>query len=102
LTQRLCRAVAEAQAKPAPIRPYAHTPTRSVDALCAQLFLGHAAREADDNLGFVRARLLKSEADLASLLGLYRRLRAGRRVPDNPTEPLCAVLKLSAAIPAAR
>ena len=39
------------------------------------LFLSAAARGADDNLLFVRERLLKSEAELASLLDVYARVR---------------------------
>ena len=65
LTQRLCRAVAEANASNPESR--IQNPN-SVDQLCASLFLTHTAREGDDNLALVRNRLLKSEADLASLL----------------------------------
>ncbi len=82
LTQRLCRAVAEAD----------HT---GVDRLCNELFLTQRARETDDNLMFVRNRLLRSEVDLASLLDQYRQVRTGKRVPDDETNPLTSVLKLS-------
>ncbi len=85
LTQRLCRAAQESGA---------NTPS-DVDKLCSDLFLTHKAAEADDNLAFVRNRLLKSEVDLAGLLDLYRRMRAGRSVPDDETNPLTGVLKLS-------
>lgn len=87
MTQRLCQAVAESEAEDAP----------AVDRICRSLFLTRAARESDDNLTFVRNRLLHSEADLPSLLDLYRRVRAGRRVPDDDTNPLASVLKLSGA-----
>jgi WD40 repeat protein len=66
-----------------------------VDRLCAALFLTHTAKEGDDNLSLVRNRLLKSEADLASLLDLYGKLRAGKGVADDETNALCGVLKLS-------
>src|SRR5207249_3477142 len=56
LTQRLCRAVVDEP--------------QTVDAVCRELFLTHTAQESDDNLSFVRNRLLRSEADLASLLDL--------------------------------
>ncbi|MBX7133085.1 MAG: AAA-like domain-containing protein [Fimbriimonadaceae bacterium] len=82
LTQRLCQAVCDSDSK-------------DVDRVCSDLFLTHSAKESDDNLAFVRNRLLKSEADLAALLDLYKKLRAGKRVPDNETNPLCALLKLS-------
>src|SRR5207244_1311867 len=73
LTQRLCRAAAEGT--PLGVRPPSPMPhpRAVVDALCAGLFLSASAREKDDNLLFVRERLLRSEADLASLLDLYRR-----------------------------
>src|SRR5439155_24874281 len=66
-----------------------------VDGLCEALFLTHTAKEGDDNLALVRNRLLKSEADLASLLELYGKLRAGKGVADDETNALCGVLKLS-------
>jgi len=66
-----------------------------VDRLCNELFLTHRAREADDNLAFVRNRLLKSELDQAALLELYARIRGEKRVADDETNPLCSVVKLS-------
>src|SRR5262249_35205303 len=39
-----------------------------VDRICEALFLEPGARERDDNLIFVRERLLRSEADRAALL----------------------------------
>jgi WD40 repeat protein len=86
LTQRLCQAVAgEANV----------TDAARVDQLCEELFLSPRARERDDNLLFVRERLLRSEADLASLLDLYAKVRRGRRVPDDETHPLVSLLRLS-------
>jgi WD40 repeat protein len=86
MTQRLCEAVSEAG------------DAGQVDALCSSLFLTRAASEADDNLAFVRNRLLRNEADLASLLDLYGKVQSGRRVPDDETNPLCGILKLSGAV----
>src|SRR5262249_36065124 len=51
--------------------------------------------DRDDNLLFVRERLLKSEADLASLLELYGRVRAGKRVTPDTANPLIEILRLS-------
>ncbi len=85
LTQRLCRSAAEAGI---------HTRTE-VDTLCTNLFLMQTARESDDNLSFVRNRLLKSEADLPALLDFYGKMRAGKAVKDDETNPLCSILKLS-------
>jgi len=85
LTQRLCRAAQENRAQT----------TADLDKLCTDLFLTHAAKESDDNLAFVRNRLLKSEADLAALLDLYRQIREGKTVQDDETNSLCSILKLS-------
>jgi WD40 repeat protein len=57
-----------------------------VDRWCEALFLSHRARERDDNLLFVRDRLLRSETDVASLLSLYARIRSQReQVADDRT-----------------
>src|SRR5207248_6204305 len=86
LTKRLCRSVAEDESIDAPA---------DVDRLCNRLFLSPRARERDDNLLFVRERILRSEVDRAALLDLYGRVRAGRRVPDEETDALVGVLRLS-------
>jgi WD40 repeat protein len=86
LTQRLCQAVAEDVSVTGPA---------GVDRLCEELFLSPRARERDDNLLFVRERLLRSEADLASLLDLYGQVRAGKRVALDDTNQLVSLLRLS-------
>ena len=86
LTQRLCQAVADAS----PV-----SGTGEVDRICAELFLSHKARERDDNLLFVRERLLRSEVDTPALLTLYDKVRSGKRVVDDQTNPLVPVLRLS-------
>lgn len=100
LTQKLCRAVAEAMTSqgkefgPAPGlagRP----PEELVDRLCEGLFLGHGAREQDDNLLYVRERLLRADADLATLLGLYEQVYNAQEVKDNESDPLVGHLKMS-------
>jgi tetratricopeptide (TPR) repeat protein len=90
LTQRLCRAVAEHALTPP--HPRAHT---VVDQLCEELFLSARARERDDNLVFVRERMLRSDADLASLLDLYAKVRRGKAVRDDERDPLVTILRLS-------
>src|SRR5262245_4277810 len=87
LTQRLCRAVADEN-------PVLAGP-QAVDRLCAARFLSPRARERDDNLLFVREHILRSEADTAELLGLYRRVIAGKRVQDDEKRPAINVLRLS-------
>jgi WD40 repeat protein len=86
LTQRLCQAVAEEASLTHP---------GGVDRLCEELFLSQRARQRDDNLLFVRERLLKSEVERAGLLDLYARVRQGKRVPDDETSQLTDVLRLS-------
>src|SRR5262249_43814720 len=86
LTQRLCQAVACDESV---------TDAGGVDRLCAELFLSTRAQERDDNLLFVRERLLRSRADLASLLDLYSRVRQGRPVRDDDTNRLVGLLSLS-------
>src|ERR687893_796883 len=86
LTQRLCRAVAEdATARG----------QKGVDRVCESLFLSARARERDDNLLFVRERILRNEADRAGLLDLYLKVREGKRVADDEADPLVSVLRLS-------
>lgn len=86
LTQRLCQAVAEDSGIDS---------TAGVDRLCEELFLSSRARERDDNLLFVRERLLRGETDRVALLDLYARVREGRAVPDDETNPLVNALRLS-------
>lgn len=86
LTQRLCQAVAQSDtAKSA----------SDVDVLCEELFLSNRARERDDNLLFVRERMLRSESDVSGLLTLYDKIHAGKTVRDEETNPLIATLRLS-------
>lgn len=89
LTQRLCQRLA---ALPAPAT------LREVDRLCAELFLTSAARQQDDNLLFVRDRLLRT-GDRVAVLALYDRLLArrwlGRQVADDETEEPVTHLRLA-------
>ena len=86
LTQRLCQAVAQSGGVRNP---------SDVNSLCEELFLSNRARERDDNLLFVRERILKSEVDVPGLLTLYDRVRAGKTVRDDEANPLISVLRLS-------
>ncbi|MGV3721271.1 MAG: AAA-like domain-containing protein [Actinomycetota bacterium] len=92
LTQRLCQAVAA--------DPRFHR--AQVDRLCRSLFLSSGAREADDNLAFVRERLVRpsggagpSLEDTAALLHLYGRVRRNKLVRDEETDARVASLRLS-------
>jgi WD40 repeat protein/tetratricopeptide (TPR) repeat protein len=86
LTQRLCLAVANEEGV---------TGAGDVDRLCEELFLSPRAQALDNNLLFVRERLLKSEVDPAGLLELYAQVRRGKRVRDDDTSPLVSMLRLS-------
>ncbi len=86
LTQRLCQAVAQdpaAQGAP------------EVDRWCEELFLSPGARERDDNLLFVRQRMLQGGADLSQLLALYHRILQSHPVAVDDNDPLQDHLRLS-------
>jgi len=86
LTQRLCCAVAQDETA---------LSVSAVDRICRDLFLTVRAREHDDNLHFVRERLLRSEVDTPSLLTLYAKIRRGKKVRNDETDRLIGVLRLA-------
>jgi len=86
LTQRLCQALA---------RDLQASRRGDVDRVCEELFFSNRARERDDNLIFVRERMLRSEADLRALLDLYLTVRNGKRVADEETNSLVSIMRLS-------
>ena len=101
LTQRLCSALADALRAPSvdgaaarPVPPALPIP-QTVDHLADKLFLSRQARERDDNLIFVRERILRSETDVPGLLLLYRKVRSGLPVPNDEANPLISILRLS-------
>ncbi len=99
LTQRLCQALTQ-QAAPnsetASVSPHSRpTTVADVDRLCEDLFLASRSRQQDDNLIFVRERLLRSDSDIAALLDLYAQVRAGRKVHDDEANPLVSILRLA-------
>lgn len=89
LTQRLCQAVAEDASV---------VSVDGVDKHCEELYLSTRARERDDNLLFVRERILRNEADRAGLLDLYGKVREGKRVSDDETNTQLGILRLSGII----
>jgi WD40 repeat protein len=93
LTQRLCQAVAEHSTT---ANEATRGSTSRVDTICAQLFFTADARENDDNLIFVRERLLRSdEVDRGGLLALYGQMVARKTVQADRTNPLISILYLS-------
>jgi tetratricopeptide (TPR) repeat protein len=85
LTQKLCAEVAKREAHRA----------NDVDLACDAIFLSPEARERDDNLHFVRDRLLRSEQDRAAVLDAYAKVRRGERVADDHLNPVLNELRLS-------
>jgi tetratricopeptide (TPR) repeat protein len=88
LTQKLCAEVAKVEART----------TKDVDVACERVFLSPEARERDDNLHFVRDRLLRSEYDRAALLDVYARVCRGEKVQDDRLNPIMNELRLSGVI----
>jgi WD40 repeat protein len=87
LTQRLCRAVAEAKRE--------HWTQGDVDALVGSIFLGEMS-EKDNNLQFVRDMLTKRAPDKSEVLTTYREVRRARRpVADEEQSIVKSHLKLS-------
>jgi WD40 repeat protein len=105
LTQRLCKAVAEGLQPAAGGRCFP-VPLTAIDRICADLFMTPRARVRDDNLLFIRDRLLRAaqaspsspgagEDQTAGLLDLYRVILAGGAVRDDDTGELASLLRLS-------
>ncbi len=91
LTQRLCQVVAEEHEG-------AVADTGVIDQWCEELFFSNRARERDDNLIFVRERLLRSDLGRAELLSFYEGILRGRQVPDDETNPLVSALRLTGVV----
>ena len=83
LTQRLCLAVSEdARAKT----------NAEVDRICSEVFLSDQGRERDDNLQFVRDRLLRSD-DRVDLLTVYSTILTAQMARYDPSHPVIAELR---------
>ena len=85
LTQRLCAELAKAGAHK----------TAAVDDICTGVFLSADASSRDENLQFVRERLLRSELDPAALLDCYARVCRGERLVFDDHNALHNELRLS-------
>ncbi len=88
LTQSLCHAVAQ--------NPEIDGPS-GVDRVCADLFFTEHARRTDKNLQFAGNYLTLNQAEdrRAALLDLYAKVRDGRQIRDDETNPLHGALRLS-------
>jgi hypothetical protein len=69
-----------------------------VDRLCHELFLAPRARETDDNLLYVRERLVRTESSLASLLDLYEQVLNGTVVLDDEHNECLNQLRLAGVV----
>jgi len=102
LTQRLCeyltdhRKQLQQEAEAMGWRPWEPQGRGMVDRACRELFLTSSARQEDDNLIFVRERLLRGEVRREDLLSTYRKILRGiRKVPDERTNQVVTLLRLS-------
>ena len=107
LTQRLCRATAQSIRAGALVSQDSEPPSavppgstlivspKLVDQLCEELFLSPRARERDDNLLFVRERILRTPTDLPDLLALYEQIRMRQRVRDDEASDSINHLRLA-------
>ncbi|MGE0883454.1 MAG: AAA-like domain-containing protein [Blastocatellales bacterium] len=86
LTQRLCLAISQDGKA---------NDGHSIDRLCEEIFFTRRAQDGDDNLIFVRERLLRSDVEVAGLLTLYDEVHSGKRVADDETNLLVTALHLS-------
>ncbi|MDB6151058.1 MAG: hypothetical protein JWQ44_2506, partial [Chthoniobacter sp.] len=85
LTQKLCAEAVKASA----------FDVAAIDNVCRENFLSAQARERDDNLHFVRERLLHSTIDRAALLDAYAKVCRRERVEDDHLNPVINELRLS-------
>lgn len=92
LTQALCSAVAS-RAADADVADGADP----VDRVVLDVFLSPRARRAETNFTRVR-ELLVQRGHGRALLRLYRQVRLGQAVSDDPTSPRFALLKLSGVV----
>jgi tetratricopeptide (TPR) repeat protein len=86
LTQRLSQAVAE---------DYRVRTAGGVDRVCEEIFLSNKARERDDNLLFVRDRVLRGRGDPIQSLTVYSSVLAGRLVKEEAGHPVLDELRLA-------
>ena len=92
LTQRLCRALVDSMKSGDDNLP---SPSHRIDELCEQIFLSSHAVDRDDNLVFIRERLLNCGLDLAILFALYEQILKGIAVSDDEENPMINALRLS-------
>ena len=89
LTQRLCYAASgDARARN----------NSGVDRVVKELFLSVRARDRDENLLFVRNRMLRGNVDPLAVLTVFSNLLAGGAVKDDAANPAIGELRLAGAV----
>jgi hypothetical protein len=96
LTQRLCLGLSEVPAAETSLAEDA-----LIDSVCHNLLLSARGAEVDDNLLFVRERLLRTERDLAALLDIYDAILQGEPISDDAQDPMISQLHLAGLVRAA-
>ncbi|MCW3061886.1 MAG: GUN4-like family, partial [Capsulimonas sp.] len=92
LTQKLCLALSQCpECSPG-----------DVDRICHEMFLSSGVRRSEDNLIFAHNTLRNGSEDPAAVIGLYRKVLGGKRVPHDPSDPVLAQLRLAGVVRADR
>ena len=86
LTQKLCETMGQLDKDVLP---------KDVDFVCAELFLSSRSRQQQDNLIFVRDRVLASKEYRAEILDLYEKVLRGKKVWDDDANATIDPLRLS-------
>jgi WD40 repeat protein len=89
LTQKLCQTIS---------RDISISSPKDIDRKCHELFLSSSASRNDDNLLFVRDRILRTDSDVSSLLDLYSRVLSHSHISPvkfDETNPMISLLHLS-------
>jgi WD40 repeat protein len=86
LTQKLCETVGKIEGG---------LTVKHVDQACDEMFLSTRSREQQDNLIFVRDRVLASKENRAAILDLYERVLRGEKVKDDDSNTTIDPLRLS-------
>lgn len=89
LSQRLCQALAQSW------HPSTEALSDTVDRTCRQIFLSSEAQYRDENLSFVRMRILGAPTELGTLLELYGRILQGEFIEDDEEDGLKNQLRLA-------
>jgi WD40 repeat protein len=88
LTQKLCVSMAE----------HPGSGPELVDKFCHEMFLATGVRRKEDNLIFVHNTLRNGREDAYPVLLMYRKVLSNQRVPNDPSDPVVALLRLAGVV----